>query len=107
VISDKFHKATQFLVIGTRILLQEYVSGYYSMTALFSAKLVCDLLPMRVVPSLLFCSICYFMIGFQQTASHFFVFLLTIFMANVFGSATCFFVAASIPIYGKTSLTVK
>jgi ATP-binding cassette subfamily G (WHITE) protein 2 len=75
------------------------------MTALFLAKLVCDLLPMRVAPSLLFCSICYFMIGFQQTAGHFFVFLLTIFMANVFGSATCFFVAASMPVYGKTSFT--
>jgi ATP-binding cassette subfamily G (WHITE) protein 2 len=75
------------------------------MTALFLAKLVCDLLPMRAVPSLLFCSICYFMIGFQQTVGHFFVFLLTIFMANVFGSATCFFIAASMPIYGKISFT--
>jgi hypothetical protein len=43
------------------------------------------------------------MTGLQRTYAKFIVFLLTIFMANVFGSAMCFFIAASIPVFGKIS----
>jgi hypothetical protein len=41
------------------------------------------------------------MTGLQRTFAKFIIFLLTIFMANVFGSAMCFFIAASIPVFGK------
>ncbi len=58
---------------------------------------------MRVIPSLVFSVICYLMTGLQRTFDKFIVFLLTIFMANVFGSAMCFFIAASIPVFGKIS----
>jgi hypothetical protein len=43
------------------------------------------------------------MTGLQRTFGKFIIFLLTIFMANVFGSAMCFFIAASIPVFGKMS----
>ncbi|CAF1078538.1 unnamed protein product [Rotaria sordida] len=33
------------------LFIHENVSGYYSMSTLFFAKLLCDLVPMRVVPS--------------------------------------------------------
>ncbi|CAF1026519.1 unnamed protein product [Rotaria sordida] len=41
------------------LFIHENVSGYYSMQTLFFAKLLCDLVPMRVVPShICFCCRC-------------------------------------------------
>ena len=82
-------------------VFQEYASGYYRIWTYFFAKFVCDLLPMRVLPSILFTIITYFMTGLAQTSGQFFVFFLTIFMANMFGAATCFFISATISIFGR------
>jgi len=56
---------------------------------------------MRVIPSLIFSLLAYFMTGLQRSVGQFFVFFVTIFMSSVFGSATCFFISATIPIFGK------
>jgi ATP-binding cassette subfamily G (WHITE) protein 2 len=56
---------------------------------------------MRILPSIIFSLIAYFMTGLQRSAGQFFVFLITIFMASVFGSAICFFISATIPAFGK------
>ncbi|CAF1542686.1 unnamed protein product [Rotaria magnacalcarata] len=83
------------------LFIHENVSGYYRITTFFIAKLLCDVLPMRIIPSIIFSLIAYFMTGLQQSGGQFFVFLLTIFMASVFGSATCFFISAIIDMFGK------
>jgi ATP-binding cassette, subfamily G (WHITE), member 2 len=57
---------------------------------------------MRLIPSVIYSSIAYFMIGLQASIDRFLVFLFTLFLSTVFGSAMCFFVASSIPIFGKT-----
>ncbi|CAF3365295.1 unnamed protein product [Rotaria socialis] len=75
------------------LFLHEYASGYYRIQTFFIAKMVCDLFPMRAIPSVLFSVIAYFMTGLARTSGQFFVFLVTIFMACVFGSATCFFIS--------------
>jgi len=41
----------------------ETVSGYYRTSAYFLAKLLCDVMPQRVFPIVLFAVITYFMIG--------------------------------------------
>jgi ATP-binding cassette subfamily G (WHITE) protein 2 len=56
---------------------------------------------MRVIPAILFSVISYFMIGLTQTGGQFFIYLLTVFMTSLFGSALCFFIAATIPVFGK------
>lgn len=58
---------------------------------------------MRLIPSIIYTLITYFMVGLQLLPSRFFTFFLTIFISTIFGSATCFFVASSIPIFGKFS----
>jgi ATP-binding cassette subfamily G (WHITE) protein 2 len=59
---------------------------------------------MRFIPSMIFSIITYFMIGFQLSIGRFFIYLLTIFMSTIFGSAICFFVASFIPIFGRNLL---
>ncbi|CAM4802333.1 unnamed protein product [Rotaria magnacalcarata] len=101
VVNQIFSTATALepFIKERALFIHENVSGYYSMSTLFLVKLVCDLLPMRVIPSIIFSIICYMMMGLQNDIGKFFVFFVTIFMANVFGSATCFFVAASISVF--------
>ncbi|CAF4190505.1 unnamed protein product, partial [Adineta steineri] len=101
VVNQIFSTATALepFIKERALFIHENVSGYYSISTLFLAKLICDLLPMRVIPSLVFSIICYFMTGLQRTTIKFLIFLLTIFMANVFGSAMCFFIAATIPVF--------
>lgn len=60
---------------------------------------------MRFIPSVIYSSIAYFLVGLQPSIERFVVFLFTLFLSTVFGSATCFFVASSIPIFGKKKKT--
>jgi ATP-binding cassette subfamily G (WHITE) protein 2 len=41
------------------------------------------------------------MTGLQISVKQFFIFLLTIFITSMFASGMCFFIAATIPIFGK------
>ena len=41
----------------------EKESGFYRVSAYFLAKLLCDLLPMTIIPVPLYCGITYWMIG--------------------------------------------
>ena len=44
-------------------LSHESASGYYRISVYFLAKVVCDLIPMRLVPITAFSAIVYFMTG--------------------------------------------
>ena len=41
----------------------ENSSGYYRVSAYFIAKIMCDLIPLRLIPLCLFTVIVYFMLG--------------------------------------------
>ena len=45
--------------------LKENASGYYRVSTFFIAKLICDLLPMRLIPSIIYSIITYFMVRFS------------------------------------------
>ena len=45
------------------IYRHEKESGFYRVSAYFLAKLLCDLLPMTIIPVPLYCGITYWMIG--------------------------------------------
>lgn len=56
---------------------------------------------MRVLPSIIYSVLAYFLTGLRLDLTKFFIFFLTIFMCNIFGSATCFLISATIPVFGK------
>jgi ABC-type multidrug transport system permease subunit len=80
--------------------LQESASGYYQTWTFFIAKLICDVLPVRLVSSVIFTLLVYFLTGLQRSIGQYLVFFVTIFMASVFGSALCFLISATIPDFG-------
>ena len=96
------------IFIKERVLFtHEIASGYYRVSTYFLSKLFCDLLPMRIIPSILFSVIVYFMIGFQVSAAKFFVFFLGIFATVICASSLCFFISASVRVFGRGSLCVS
>ncbi|CAF0844811.1 unnamed protein product [Didymodactylos carnosus] len=95
------------LFLKERILfIHERVSGYYRVSTYFIAKLVCDLLPMRVIPSFLFTVVVYFMVGLQNRFDKFFMFLLTTCLTMFCGCALCFAVSASTNNVGLANIAV-
>ena len=91
------------LFIKERPLFQhENISGYYHVSTYFMAKLICDILPLRTIPAILFSVSAYFMIGFQRAVIKYFIFLLGIFCTTISAASLCFFVSASVRVFGKT-----
>ncbi|CAF0981444.1 unnamed protein product [Rotaria sordida] len=91
--------ALEPLIKERALFIHEYASGYYRVSIFFLSKLVFDLIPMRIIPSFIFSIITYPMNGFQRSIVRFLIFLVTIFVSSVFGSAMCFFIAACIPVF--------
>ena len=93
------------LFLKERVLfIHENASGYYHVSTYFIAKLVCDLIPLRIIPSILFSTIVYFMIGFQRTTEKFFIFYFAIFSTTLCGAALCFLLSASVQVFGIANL---
>jgi ATP-binding cassette subfamily G (WHITE) protein 2 len=89
------------LFIKERPLFQhENVSGYYHVSTYFMSKLLCDVIPLRLIPSILFSIISYFMIGFQRTIEKYLIFLLGIYSTTICASSFCFFISASVRVFG-------
>ncbi len=93
------------LFLKERVLfIHENASGYYHVSTYFIAKLMCDLIPLRVIPSIIFSIIVYFMMGFQRTVEKFLIFYLAIFITTTCGAAFCFFLSASVEVFGIANL---
>ncbi|KAL1875307.1 hypothetical protein VTK73DRAFT_10144 [Phialemonium thermophilum] len=89
-----FSTLTSLNVFSTERLLfvRERANGYYSPITYFAAKVLFDILPLRIIPPILLGSIIYPMTGLVPDASHFFVFLLVLVLFNLAAAAVCLFV---------------
>jgi len=72
------------LFANERILfMRERSNGYYSSFTYFTSKILFDILPLRVVPPLLFGGIVYGLVGFVPTVAAFWKFILTLVLFNL------------------------
>ncbi|CAM4863354.1 unnamed protein product [Rotaria socialis] len=93
------------IFIRERQLFQhENASGYYHVSTYFISKLICDIIPLRTIPSVLFSVIAYFSIGFQQTAAKYFIFFFGILATTLCSSSLCFVVSASVEVFGVANV---
>ncbi|KDQ52639.1 hypothetical protein JAAARDRAFT_39890 [Jaapia argillacea MUCL 33604] len=65
------------------LFMRERANGYYSSFTYFSSKVLFDILPLRVVPPLLFGGIVYSLVGLVPTVAAFWKFLLTLVLFNL------------------------
>ena len=93
------------LFMKERILFaHENASGYYRVSTYFTSKLLCDILLLRLIPSIVFSLISYFMIQFQRTIEKFLIYQLAIFATAVCSASVCFFVSASVGSIGEIDM---
>mmetsp|Transcript_5973 Transcript_5973/g.15184 ORF Transcript_5973/g.15184 Transcript_5973/m.15184 type:complete len:640 (-) Transcript_5973:259-2178(-) len=88
------------------IFVHEKAAGYYSVSAYYVSKLLCDMIPVRVIPTAFFSVVVYFMIGLQQTPEKFFWFLLTAELQNVCAASVCFLFSSLISVFAVANLAV-
>lgn len=81
------------------LFLHENRSGFYAVGTYYTAKVLLDLIPLRVIPAAVFSAIVYFMIGFNDGANHFFFFLLTMLVITATGAAQIYCIGSYFKVY--------
>ncbi len=67
----------------------EVARGYYKSSAYFLSKILFDLIPLRIVPSIVMGTICYFMVGLKSGFYHYAWFIVIITLVNCVSSLIC------------------
>ncbi|XP_076467726.1 broad substrate specificity ATP-binding cassette transporter ABCG2-like isoform X2 [Babylonia areolata] len=98
--------AVELFIKERAIFVHENVSGFYRVSAYFMAKLLCDVIPMRLLPVAVFSAICYFMIGFRSGYEYFLFFMLDLFLTTLSASAIGFFFSATVRIFAVANLLI-
>uniref|UniRef100_A0A1X7TD86 ABC-2 type transporter transmembrane domain-containing protein n=1 Tax=Amphimedon queenslandica TaxID=400682 RepID=A0A1X7TD86_AMPQE len=55
--------AIDLFIRQKHIFIHENASGFYRISSYFIAKVLCDIIPMRILPLCIFASVTYFMMG--------------------------------------------
>ncbi|CAO3663470.1 unnamed protein product [Rhizopus stolonifer] len=78
------------------LFMRERENGYYSPGAYFLAKILFDIIPLRVIPPLVMGSICYYMVGLNPSLHVFAKFLLVLVLFNLAAAGLCMCFATGI-----------
>nr|XP_048705070.1 broad substrate specificity ATP-binding cassette transporter ABCG2-like [Caretta caretta] len=97
----------ELFVTEKKIFIHEYISGYYRVSAYFFSKIMADLIPMRTLPSIIFTSINYFLIGFKPTIGAFFIMMVTLILVAHTASSMALAVATGQDIVAVANLLIN
>ncbi|XP_005388218.1 PREDICTED: ATP-binding cassette sub-family G member 2-like [Chinchilla lanigera] len=75
-----FFTAISLFLEEKTLFIHEYKSGYYRVSSYFLGKLLCDLVPRRLLQSFIFTCVLYVMIGLKPAVGAFFIMMLTLWM---------------------------
>ncbi|ORY70277.1 uncharacterized protein BCR38DRAFT_471606 [Pseudomassariella vexata] len=89
-----FSTLTSLNVFASERLLfvRERANGYYSPITYFAAKVLFDIIPLRIIPPIIMGSIIYPMTGLIPDAPHFFTFMLILVLFNLAAAGICLFI---------------
>lgn len=74
------------------LFVRERANGYYSPVTYFAAKVIFDIIPLRIIPPILLGAIIYPMTGLVAEPAKFFVFILVLVLFNLAAAAICLFI---------------
>jgi ABC-type multidrug transport system ATPase subunit/ABC-type multidrug transport system permease subunit len=86
------------------VFMRERANGYYSPIAYFAAKVIFDIVPLRIIPPIIMGSILYPMTGLEPNWPHFLKFMLVLVLFNLAASAICLFIGIVCKDAGVASL---
>ncbi|XP_006143313.1 ATP-binding cassette sub-family G member 2 [Tupaia chinensis] len=96
--------AVELFVVEKKLFIHEYISGYYRVSSYFFGKLLSDLLPMRMLPSIIFTCIIYFMLGLKPTVEAFFIMMFSLMMVAYSASSMALAIAAGQSVVSVATL---
>ncbi|TVY19486.1 ABC transporter G family member protein [Lachnellula arida] len=101
-----FSTLSSLTVFATERLLfvRERANGYYSPITYFLAKVIFDIVPLRIIPPIIMGSIIYPMTGLVPDAPHFFKFILVLVLFNLAAAGICLFIGIVCKDGGVASL---
>ncbi|KAK4241540.1 hypothetical protein C8A03DRAFT_41028 [Achaetomium macrosporum] len=74
------------------LFVRERANGYYSPVTYFAAKVLFDIIPLRIIPPILLGAIVYPMTGLVAEVDKFLVFMLVLVLFNLAAAAICLFI---------------
>jgi len=86
------------------VFVRERANGYYSPITYFTAKVIFDIVPLRIIPPIIMGSIVYPMTGLQAEWPSFFKFMLVLVLFNLAAAAICLFIGIVCKDNGVASL---
>ncbi|XP_052071139.1 broad substrate specificity ATP-binding cassette transporter ABCG2-like [Mytilus californianus] len=98
--------AVELFIKERSIFIHENLSGFYRVSAYFFSKIICDSLPMRLIPVFLFSVITYFMLGLTLDEEKFFLYALTLFTVAMTGTSIAFFFSACVTDFGMANVWI-
>lgn len=98
--------AVELFIKNRAIFLHENVSGFYRVSAYYISTILCDVIPMRFLPTLAFSAVVYFMLGFINEFEKFLIFFLGLFFVSLAASAVSFFISALVRIFAVANLLI-
>jgi ABC-type multidrug transport system ATPase subunit/ABC-type multidrug transport system permease subunit len=101
-----FSTLSSLTVFATERLLfmRERANGYYSPITYFLAKVLFDIVPLRIIPPVIMGSILYPMTGLIPDGLHFFKFILVLVLFNLAAAGICLFIGIVCKDNGVASL---
>lgn len=101
-----FSTLTSLTVFSSERLLfvRERANGYYAPITYFSAKVVFDIVPLRLIPPIIMGVIIYPMVGLKPEWASFFKFMLILVLFNLAAAAICLFIGILIKDGGVANL---
>jgi hypothetical protein len=95
------------LVEERALYLRECDARYYTPLPYFLSQLLCDLIPMRVIPPLAFGGIIYYMIGLNTMQDRFLIFMIGIVLVNLVATTSCFTISAAVNTTAQANLAAS
>jgi ABC-type multidrug transport system permease subunit len=87
--------------------MRERANGFYSAATYYASKVMFDVVPLRMIPPLLFGSIIYFLVGFNPQVAVFLKFLLALILFNLTCSSICLTIAVAFQNHGVANLVAS
>ncbi|XP_071829121.1 broad substrate specificity ATP-binding cassette transporter ABCG2-like isoform X2 [Apostichopus japonicus] len=72
------------------IFVHESANGFYRVSPYYFGKVVCDLLPLRLLPTILFSTIAYWMMGLKPEVDAYFIYVFTIVLTSFVATGIAF-----------------
>lgn len=85
------------------MFLREKTGNYYTTASYFMSQFLCDILPLRVVPPIIFSCISYWMIGLRSDAAAFLNFTFILIITNTVAVSLCLMISSAATNVGQAN----